>query len=185
MYSQVFVLTTGRSGSTTLYLALSASRNYTVGHESSKTKGLGHARFVYPAGHIEVDNRLVWFLPILSGMYPGGSTLWVHLVREREACVASIMKTQILRQAYPILLQQRAKLPVFAEDYYETVNALIQSFLADRDEVAYLELGDDSGFKALWERIEAEGDLERALGIWRKVHNEWPGRKRGGCEGLG
>lgn len=63
----VFVLTTGRSGSTTFYKACRHISNYTCGHESNWSL-IGKERLNYPENHIEVDNHLVWMLGWIRGM---------------------------------------------------------------------------------------------------------------------
>jgi hypothetical protein len=60
-YRNIFVLCTGRCGSTTFIKAAGHIRNYSAAHES-RTEELGHARFAYPNFHIEADNRLSWLL---------------------------------------------------------------------------------------------------------------------------
>ena len=53
----VFVLCTGRCGSTTFACACRHIENYTAAHES-RSHLAGPERFAYPEDHIEVDNRL-------------------------------------------------------------------------------------------------------------------------------
>ncbi len=53
----VFVLCTGRCGSTTFIKACAHITNYTAAHES-RTGLLGSDRLDYPGKHIEADNRL-------------------------------------------------------------------------------------------------------------------------------
>lgn len=66
MFSNVFVLCTGRCGSTTLFAqACQHIENYTASHES-KIFLLGDKRLEYSQNHIEVDNRLSWFLGSLE-----------------------------------------------------------------------------------------------------------------------
>jgi len=77
MYTNIFVLSTGRCGSTTFYKACSHFSNYTSGHETLSSK-LGIQRFAYPAFHIESDNRLSWLLGRLDTEY-GNSAFYVHL----------------------------------------------------------------------------------------------------------
>ena len=47
-------------------------------------------RLEYPDNHIEVDNRLAWFLGVLGEKYPDAR--FVHLVRDREAVAQSFLK---------------------------------------------------------------------------------------------
>ena len=83
----VFVLTTGRSGSTTLSAALQHVTNFSCSHES-RSELVGKHRLDYPQNHIEIDHRLAWFLGELGNRY-GDEACYVHLVREREATASS------------------------------------------------------------------------------------------------
>src|SRR3972149_9948429 len=83
----VFVLTTGRSGSLTFATACGHITNYTTGHETRRML-LGAERLAPPARHIEVDNHLAWFLGRLDGAY-GDGAFYVHLRRDDEAVAAS------------------------------------------------------------------------------------------------
>ena len=56
----VFVLTTGRSGSLTFAEACRHITNFSCGHET-RVGLIGAERLAYPDQHIEVDNRLAWF----------------------------------------------------------------------------------------------------------------------------
>ena len=58
--TRVFVLCTGRCGSTTFARAAAHATNFTAKHES-RTYKLGAQRLAYPDNHIEVDNRLAWW----------------------------------------------------------------------------------------------------------------------------
>ena len=83
----VFVLCTGRSGSTTFYRACRHITNYSAGHELN-TSEVGRARLDYPEDHIEVDNRLSWLLGRLDQAY-GDRAFYVHLTREEEPTARS------------------------------------------------------------------------------------------------
>ncbi|MFM8634352.1 MAG: hypothetical protein ACKOEX_06015, partial [Planctomycetia bacterium] len=66
-FRHVFVLCTGRCGSVTFAKACGHFRNYSTGHETNRAPG--PARLAYPDGHIEIDNRLAWFLGGLEERY--------------------------------------------------------------------------------------------------------------------
>jgi hypothetical protein len=84
---RVFVLTTGRTGSVTYAHAAAHATNFTAGHE---TRGgvLQPDRLEYPDDHIEVDNRLSWFLGSLHRRY-GDDAGYVHLLRDEDAVARS------------------------------------------------------------------------------------------------
>jgi hypothetical protein len=69
----VFVLTTGRSGSLTFAEACRRITNYTTGHET-RVGRVGPERLAYPDRHIEVDHRLAWFLGRMDGLATAPST---------------------------------------------------------------------------------------------------------------
>lgn len=73
----IFVLNTGRCGSTTLIKACRHITNYSEAHES-RCAMLGRERLNYPPNHIEADKRLVWLLGRLDKEY-GDDALYVHL----------------------------------------------------------------------------------------------------------
>ena len=81
----VFVLCTGRCGSMTFAKACGHISNYTSAHESRKQlkPKAPRERFIYLDFHIEVDNRLAWFLGTLNEIY-GTNAFYVHLKREMK-----------------------------------------------------------------------------------------------------
>ena len=87
----VFVLCTGRCGSTTFARACQHLSNFTVGHES-RVDLIGPDRLAYPQAHIEVDNRLSWMLGRLGAAFDDDETLWVHLIRDEEETARSFVK---------------------------------------------------------------------------------------------
>jgi len=91
--SRIFILSAGRSGGTTLAVALGATvANHTVGCETKHEAQYQDLEF--PDDHIEVDNRLFWFLPLLEQLYPEAQ-YW-HLKRERKDQVRSLERTHIV-----------------------------------------------------------------------------------------
>jgi len=65
---RVFILCTGRTGSTSIIEACKHISNYTADHESL-AKVFGNQRLDYPDYHIEADNRLSWHLGALNKKY--------------------------------------------------------------------------------------------------------------------
>ena len=86
----VFVLCTGRSGSTTFHRACQHITNYTCSHELN-TSEVGGARFAYPEDHIEIDNHLSWLLGRLDEAF-GNRAFYVHLMRDEEMTAKSFDK---------------------------------------------------------------------------------------------
>lgn len=173
---RVFVLNTGRCGSTTFARACEHLTNFTAGHESrTRLMDLGE-RLDYPDNHIEVDNRLTWFLAPLVERYP--DAYWVHLTRDRSAVIDSFgrRKSPIIRAfGRGILMhrdemtdQERARVAVM---YVDTAIATIEAFLRDRDHMHVALETLDVDFVKFLDRIGAEGDLDAAMDEWGVRHN--------------
>jgi hypothetical protein len=177
----VFILCTGRSGSSSLIAACSHITNYSCGHES-RAGLLGEARLAYPEGHIEADNRLSWMLGPLEDRY-GNSAFYVHLTRDREATISSFNRrwserTSIVR-AYsegvlktPIETLSKADQLSICADYYDTVNSNIRHFMDNKSNVLSIRLAHlEEDFKNFWDSIGAEGNLDMALQELSTHHN--------------
>lgn len=183
---RVFVLTTGRSGSTTFAHACGHITNFTSGHETRATRHYGSARFAYPDGHIEVDNRLAWFPSALDGL-DNDDTLWVHLRRDPGAVARSFLARWdysrrggiIEAFAHSIIMNHRDwpdedKLAM-CRFMVDTVNGNIEYFLRGRPNVMTVALETiEDDFTAFWHRIGAEGRLEDALEEWQTKHAATP-----------
>lgn len=176
----IFILNTGRCGSTTFIRACSHITNYSAAHESRLTR-VGSERLAYPDNHIEADNRLSWILGRLDQAY-GDAALYVHLSRDRDAVAASFAR----REGYGIMKAYREGILLGGEegatardtalDYIDTVESNITHFLRDKSETMAFRLESAKGdFERFWNRIGAEGDLEKALAEWDVRHNASPG----------
>ncbi|NOQ89978.1 MAG: hypothetical protein GQ549_03430 [Gammaproteobacteria bacterium] len=172
----VFVLNTGRCGSTTFTKACQHITNYTAAHESLLSQ-LGENRLSYPDQHIEVDNRLSWFLGRLDQHY-GDNAFYVHLKREPEAVISSFSRRidfgilKAYEQGILMHNQHRAQSEDIARDYVETVNTNINLFLKDKTQVIDVNLESiEQGFTEFWSRIKAQGKLDEALKEWGTSYN--------------
>lgn len=172
----VFILNSGRCGSSTFIQACRHITNFTAGHESRVHK-TGPERLAYPDRHIEADNRLSWLLGRLEHSY-GDEAYYVHLRREREAAAASFSRREGfgIMKAYRegILLEGEAGLTAreVALDYLDTVEANIGLFLKDkRNRMTFRLENATRDFRAFWQWIGAEGDMERALLEWQTRFN--------------
>lgn len=178
----VFVLSTGRCGSTTFAEACKHMTNFTVGHESN-TGQLGENRLQYPSQHIEVDNRLSWMLGGLDAKYRD-DVYYVHLIRAKRPTVASYMHrwkhreslvvgftNGILMRNYQQLTSPERETAV--STMYDTINTNIRLFLRDKPNACRIEMEQmETGFTQFWQTIGAEGKLEAALQILQQVHND-------------
>lgn len=172
----VFVLSTGRCGSTTFIQACRHITNYTAAHES-RSHLIGAEHLAYPPNHIEADNRLSWFLGPLEAKY-GNQAVYVHLLRDEEATVLSLLK----QYHRGILKAYRSKIiyscppetspTAVCQDYYRTVNANITAFL--RDKTTTMTFAVESAkrdFATFWKLVGAEGDMTAALAEWNTTYN--------------
>lgn len=172
----VFVLNTGRCGSTTFIKACRHITNFSSAHES-RVSFLGEARLDYPPDHIEADNRLSWFLGRLDRRF-GADAIYVHLQRDRDQTAASFVS----RYARGIMLAYRSgvlmRLPpqldpvAVSLDYCDTVDSNIQCFLKDKPLKMSFQLENArQDFVRFWEFIGAQGDLEAALSEFETRYN--------------
>lgn len=173
----VFILNTGRCGSTTFIKACQHISNYSSAHES-RCHLLGDDRFAYPAKHIEADNRLAWFLGKLDRYY-GDDAIYIHLKRDHAATASSYAKRLFpggiipaYRQGILQFLPDEVPIMSVCLDYYETVNSNIELFLKDKSRKMDFALENASeDFARFWNLIEAQGDLAAALAEFDIAYN--------------
>lgn len=172
----IFILNTGRCGSTTFINACRHISNYTALHESRATL-IGKERLNYPHSHIEADNRLSWFLGRLDQQY-SDRAFYIHLNRDRRKTADSFAR----RESYGIMQAYREGILLggedgqsaadIAHDYIETVESNIALFLQTKNNKMEFNLESaKDDFRVFWERIGAEGDLEMALSEWDINYN--------------
>lgn len=174
----LFVLGTGRCGTTTFMRACKHVTNFTAQHES-RVNAIGPARLDYPENHIEADNRLSWFLGRLEETY-GDRAFYVHMLRDEEAVVKSYLKRwkvdHSITYGYRTAIVPNpdpATPPIdVVRDMCRTINANVRSFMATKSHTAVLHLERaETEFPALWHAAGFEGDLEAALKEWRVPYN--------------
>jgi len=173
----VFVLNTGRCGSTTFIQACKHITNYSCAHES-RCAMLREERLDYPENHIEADNRLSWLLGRLDRKY-GDDAFYVHLKRNERDTARSFTK----RYSSGIIKAYRgdgilAGLPETVDslsvslDYCDTANSNISLFLKDKTKRTVINLENiNQGFAEFWDLIKAEGDLSAALAEFNMNYN--------------
>lgn len=178
----VFVLGTGRCGTVTFARACDHIDGFTVGHES-RTQRIAEDRFAYPPEHIEVDNRLSWFLGDLGERWSSSTTLFVHLRRDRDAVVRSLerrwdspFRASITRAFGHGIVMRSADWPRedrrrVCEFYVDTVNKNIAQFTRHRHsmdiELEHLH----EQFAQFVARLGATADMEGALREISTRHN--------------
>ncbi|MGB3694077.1 MAG: hypothetical protein WBG70_11615 [Spirulinaceae cyanobacterium] len=177
----IFVLNTGRCGSTTFIEACKHISNFSSAHES-RSKLLGEDRLNYPNNHIEADNRLSWVLGRLDKVY-GNDAVYIHLKRDDNATARSFVKrfSKGIIKSYKdgVLMgsldqdapSNDAPMSV-ALDYCDTVNSNIELFLKDKTQKMNFSLeNSQEDFPKFWQLIGAEGNLEAALAEFSTCYN--------------
>lgn len=175
----VFILCTGRCGSTTFVRACGHLTNFTAGHET-QTRIPFSQRPAYPPNHIEADNRLAWFLGGLDAAY-GDDAYYVHLTRDPDAVAKSFAgrwkSVASLAVAYRngLLMGAQLSLEESSRDMVATITANIALFLRGKRNVMRMQLETmDEDFPRFLDWIGAEGDRGAAIGEWSRVHNPTP-----------
>lgn len=172
----IFILNTGRCGSTTFIKACQHITNFTSLHES-RASLIGNERLQYPGNHIEADNRLSWFLGRVDKQY-GDNAFYVHLSREVSKTAVSFSK----REGYGIMKAYKEGILLGADenqsasdialDYIDTVESNIELFLKDKTNTMKFSLESAAeDFNLFWNKIGAEGDIQRALAEWKVNYN--------------
>jgi hypothetical protein len=168
----VFVLCTGRCGSHTFARACSHITNFTSNHESRK-RALGSDRVAFPDQHIEIDNRLSWFLGRLERRF-GNSARYVHLLRDPEEVALSYNQRWLgpnsLISAYRrgILTFSSELEPIaVSRDLVSTINENIEAFLSSKKYTMTFRLENArQDWSKFWDWIGAEGCLAASLDEW-------------------
>lgn len=164
-FENIFVLCTGRCGSTTFQKACSHIKNYTVSHERNMSNI--NDRFRYPKYHIEIDNRLVWFLGSLDKIY-GKKPFYVHLFRNKTETAKSFAPRRgprniLLNFARGICFQKEYKNLPMAMKLVETVWDNIELFLRDKPNKIAIDIDNpEREFRQFWTKINAKGNFEKA-----------------------
>lgn len=176
MNNRIFVLCTGRCGSTTFIQACSHATNVTAGHETH-SRLVGPQRLVYPDHHIEADNRLSFMLGRLDEIY-GQAARYVHLTRNPVATARSLAKRidrpRSLSLAWHrgILTQsstQKAEQSML--DLIENISANIKLFLRDKDWIPVRLERVQTDFPMFWGWAKLQGSLSAAMQEWKTKYN--------------
>ncbi|RMG33628.1 MAG: hypothetical protein D6720_11050 [Gammaproteobacteria bacterium] len=172
----VFILNTGRCGSTTWIRACEHIQNFSAGHES-RLRLVGRERLDYPRNHIEADNRLTWMLGRLDAAY-GDDAWYVHLRRDLDAAARSFARRsdfgimKAWREGVLLGATPEADPLSLALDYLDSAERNIQLFLRDKSHQMEARLETiESDFPAFWDWIGAQGDLDAALDELHIRHN--------------
>lgn len=166
---RVFVLTTGRAASATFAEACKLLEGFTAGHETRRE--IIQGRLEYPDNHIEVDNRLAWFLGSLDKLYEDNSAFYVHLTRNGHKVARSYLErwhisVSIVRAFYYGVLMFREKPDHETalrsiELFVSTVDDNIQFFLKSRSNWALVRVENlEEDFFRFMDAAGLDGDRE-------------------------
>lgn len=185
---RVFVVGTGRSGTSTAYHALQHVAKHTVGHESRAGILLHHE---YPENHIEVSSQLIPEIVQLALQYPNAK--WIWLKRGKSATVRSIA-TQcpdamaaygfqwfqvVVKKEEPRRSEQLLQI---AELYYDAMYSLLSSLLPTDAYCLHIETIKDQ-WEACWKYHAWEGDFQASLSAWNRHYNAHDARGRDNYSG--
>lgn len=173
----VFVLNTGRCGSTTFIRACKHIENYSCAHES-RSGMLANDRFNYPDNHIEADNRLSWLLGRLDEKY-GDNAIYVHLKRNDDETARSLVRRYYFgmikayrRDGVLLGLPEESDSRAVALDYCHTVNSNIELFLKYKTKKIVVDIGNiENDFTSFFEYIGAKGNVKAALAEFNIKYN--------------
>ncbi len=171
----VFVLCSGRNGSVTFAKACAHITNYSSGHESL-IREVGNMRFAYPKNHIEIDNRLSFFLGALDEKY-GDEAIYIHLTRDADAVARSYNArwhvAESLMKGWGVGIARQTDFGVrTAKFMVHTIEQNIKHFLRDKSKkmVIHLETLNEQ-FPDFLDLIEAEGDRSEMTAVLAKTYN--------------
>ena len=182
----VFILNTGRCGSSAFIKACSHITNYSSAHESQNGL-LQKSRFNFPKNHIEADNRLSWQLGKLDEAY-GNDAIYVHLKRSTKDTARSFARRYsdgIIKAFYITLISNNQPKTIkkmskqsepidVAIDYCDTVNSNIKFFLKDKKHKMLIKIENiDKDFILFWKLIDAKGNINDALDEFNIKHNSY------------
>jgi hypothetical protein len=168
-FQNVFVIGSGRCGSSTFAKACSHISNWTTAHESHN-KLYGYQRFDYPAKHIEVDTLLCWRLGELLSRFP--DALYVHLMRDPIAVANSwagrrrgVLKFwwRCIIGRWTIMNVPDDEVMPVAIDMVQAVTANIRFALKDAQHVTIWIENPRSAFEQFWNMIDGNGDFNAAV----------------------
>ncbi len=172
---RVFVLSTGRCGTTTFFKACQHIENYTCGHES-RANLTNFDRLDYPDNHIEIDNRLTWQLPRLANRMFGVDVEYVWLMRNTDKVVDSYLRRKDTNSivdwwARAVLMRESVSRDT-VEDMVNVMNSNIYNFMDWQKSRHIFELERAADFwPVFWRRIGAKGNYDAALREWEKTYN--------------
>jgi len=165
--------------------ACQVATNYTAAHESLYLRN----DLKYPDNHIEVNNRLTWWVGLLDKKFPDAK--YVYLTRDPEAVAISHEKNCMKKPARiieywrrtmrmgwkkhkagnPKLRNERPAI-VDCREYVAACNGLIEVFLrspkrnGEPRDWFHVDIDDPESFRRFWLWAGLEGDLDKAMDVF-------------------
>lgn len=190
-YRKVFVVGTGRCGTTSFYNACKHINNYSCSFEKF-TRTPGYVKMI-PDDHIVIDNRLSFHLGSINEYFGNRRFYFVWLRRNRKAVAESFAKRfdnsygiismhyRSIMQRYksdPNKLDHKTKL-IIANDYIEMVENNIKLFLIsamsnfNEDNLQIIEIENiNLEFPLFCKNIKAKVDINLAMREFTKMYNK-------------
>lgn len=174
-FGNVFVLCAGRCGSVSFAKACSHFTNYTSGHETRHGK-FNEERVNFANGHIEVDNRLAWFLGRLQETY-GEDAFYVHLIRDQRQVAASYDRRwhhrgSLIQGFDQAILRNTLPHDDTGLELVRTIDENIRCFLRDKPHVMTIDIDQiEHQFPVFAQRVGAHGEIQNALAEFSQRHN--------------
>jgi hypothetical protein len=174
----VFALCAGRTASTAFSSACSHLQGFTAGHET-RSRLIGGDRLAYPDNHIEIDNRLAWFLGGLDERF-GNEARYVYMNRDAKSIAMSYEKrwnlTVSVVRAFATGLCMQSNVPrdrriEICDFYVHTLEQNVKHFLASKQHVFQFHLNDaKTSFEGFCDFLGVTCPPE-AMAEWDHRHN--------------
>lgn len=170
---RVFVVGTGRCGTSTFFHACLHIRNYGTGHESKRgVNQIGNWSF--PDDHIEIASNLTIGLNQLRGKYP--EALWVRLKRNREDCIKSLAEQSsdamldFAHQWWYLDMTEAVDNIEVASQFYDFCEDFYQNCLPA--DALFFDLEHiKEHWIMFWNQTKADGDYLASLQEWDRQYN--------------
>lgn len=165
----IFIISPGRTATYAMSKAFSNVSDYTCAHES-RVGFFNDQRINYPDNHIELDNRLSFYLPQLTRKYSKKNSLLVIVNRDRNSIAKSYNKRwrkinimKAFSQGIHMNDLQSNNIDVclaYVNYIYETIDY----FKPQWDNVLEIEFSDlNFGIEQILKKINKINDLENVL----------------------
>lgn len=170
---RIFVVGTGRCGTSTFYHAAKHATNYHVGHESRAGRREPND-YIYPDQTLEISCHLSFAVPLLYERNGFHDVKIVHLVRERRPCIESLARVKDALQSLAFGIQQckpksDTEHLAWAEWWYDLVNENISATAWHPFEFQ-MEAAEDF-WPDFWMWAGCEGDFDASMEEWRRKYN--------------